>query len=88
MQIVIDIPEKIYKEIMYEYDTFPYPYYESFELHKAIRNGTPLPEGHGNLIDYNALDKDFEKCTCAENCGFLTCPVYSQKVIIEADKEE
>lgn len=87
MEIIIDIPDKLYQEAIKKVRA-DYPYYESFEIHKAIKNGIPLPKGHGSLIDFDALDKDFEKCTCAGDCGFLTCPVYSQKVIIEADKED
>ena len=55
MEIVIDIPEEMYKE------------YVSVELGRgngknivynllnAIKNGTPLPEHHGRLIDGDAL---------------------------------
>ena len=42
MQIVIDIPEETYeywKEHSHEY-----------VLSEAIKNGIPLPEGHGDLI--------------------------------------
>ena len=53
----------------------------------AIANGTPLPKGHGRLIDADALYKDFSKCTCKCDCGYLICPVCSQLTIIEADNE-
>ena len=52
MQIVIDIPEEQYNTIKGDlYNTFP------AEMKKwgleAIRNGTPLPKVHGDLIDVN-----------------------------------
>ena len=46
MQIVIEIDEKEYIRICDEPCT---------ELGLAIRNGTPLPKGHGRLIDANDL---------------------------------
>lgn len=56
MQIVIKIPEEQYNTIKSDlYNTFP------AEMKKwgleAIRNGTPLPKGHGRLIDADALWK-------------------------------
>jgi len=51
MQIVIDIPEEMYAEIIDEngIDTMLIPYED------IIKNGTPLPKGHGRLIDADAL---------------------------------
>ena len=54
MQIVIDIPEETYeywKEHKHEY-----------VLAEAIANGTPLPKGHGDLIDRDELQN-----VCANN---------------------
>ena len=53
MQIVIDIPEEKYQGIInmaeeiLDASTFCSPRY----LYKAVLNGTPLPKGHGRLID-------------------------------------
>lgn len=47
MKIVIDIPEETYeywKEHKHEY-----------VLAEAISNGTPLPKGHGELIDKDVV---------------------------------
>ena len=52
MQIVIDIPEQVYNALI---ETGNYGYYR-FDAKKAIKNGTPLPKGHGRLIDAEALD--------------------------------
>ena len=50
MQIVIDIPYDLYKTVISDYwcgdNTF----------RQAVINGTPLPEGHGRLIDADAID--------------------------------
>lgn len=48
MQIVIDIPDRIYKKYMDDRT------HVTDVLH-AVRNGTPLPEHHGRLIDVDEL---------------------------------
>lgn len=52
MELLIDIPEEIYKasqtiDVKYE-DTIQIPL-------EVIANGTPIPEGHGNIIDVNSI---------------------------------
>lgn len=49
MQIVIKISDQKYKWIVNNPQTY------TDELHEAIRNGTPLPKNHGDLIDRNEL---------------------------------
>ena len=49
MQIVIDIHEKDYQSMLNGYI--------SYGLLDAIKNGTPLPKGHGRLGDLDALEK-------------------------------
>lgn len=58
VELVIKVPEKQYYIIRSElYNTF------SSEMRKwgleAIRNGTPLPKGHGDLIDRGKLKTHF-----------------------------
>jgi len=96
MQIVIDIPEKMYKdiqrkslEIQIDGDT----------LENAVLNGTPLPKGHGDLIDKKYLlsvlqCEEYETCTwknCSD-CNREKCikryTVLDAPTIIEADREE
>lgn len=48
MQIVIDIPEEEYQKILLTGKA-------SFCAVNAIEAGTPLPKGHGRLIDANRL---------------------------------
>lgn len=47
MQIVIDIPEDMYNGIINNRR----PLGCIAEMLDAIKNGTPLPKGHGRLID-------------------------------------
>lgn len=54
MQIVIDIPEEAY-------DFIKRTGYHTQSLYEAIKNGTPLPKGHGRLVDADAVYDDFEK---------------------------
>ena len=53
MKIVINIPEELYKKISLNNP----PYGEDFPLYYAVRNGTPLPKGHGDLIDINNINE-------------------------------
>lgn len=90
MQIVIDINEEIYKSIkigMRNRD-------DMAEIGEAVENGTPLPKGHGRLIDVNDLldrigleDNDENR---EENVGeIITLEDFDfTPTIIEADKAE
>ena len=49
MKIVIDIPEEEYEEIVSS------EYCGLHTLTRAIARGTPLPKGHGRLIDADML---------------------------------
>ena len=103
MQIVIDIPEDVYKRTVF--------YREFRDLSdcvatiKALEKATPLPKGHGRLIDADALKKYIDDCDCCVGCedesygcaDKCKCPDYldegmeriinNQPIIIEADKE-
>ena len=61
IELVIKIPEKIYKHILSM--QFEIPGSRSGkslleEILKAIRTGTPLPKGHGRLIDEDQIPGD------------------------------
>lgn len=92
MQIVIDIPNRIYKIVQNKTLNIM----DAEILEKAVKNGTPLPKGHGRLID---ADKTISKicgssCGChLEECGqdkpcFSVTRIESAPTIIEADKAE
>lgn len=52
MQIVIEISEDDYKEV--KEDTYSGTSFEN-RVFSAIANGTPLPKGHGALIDVDKI---------------------------------
>ena len=51
MQIVIDIPEEVYKSIQDN----DYCGISNADMYNAVKNGMQLPKGHGRLIDKDAL---------------------------------
>lgn len=60
MQVVIDISEKDYQTLKKK-DKFDAMYLNYYE--KLIVYGTPLPKGHGRLIDADKFLKDNEAYT-------------------------
>lgn len=79
MQIVIDIPDKIKETIDRGQgeEEFNIPTW----LCHSIVNGTPLPKGHGRLIDADKL-----KCIRPQDVAFHKVLQHS-KTVIKADKE-
>lgn len=75
MRIIIDISEDSYKATCNGYMTPP----DVENVVSGIKNGTPLPEGHGRLIDADALT---EKAPEIQEYLDVLAPT-----IIEADKE-
>ena len=79
MKLVIDINEHLYKMIktlgLVVEDE------DAVAVSEAIMNGTPLPKGHGRLVDADVLvdgmEDDYEFCEA----------VNATPTIIEADKE-
>lgn len=81
MQIVIDINDNEYLGIKnYPDNITSYPV--TIHLYEAVRNGTPLPKGHGRLIDADVLvdgmEDDYEFCEA----------INATPTIIKSDKEE
>jgi len=72
MQIVIDMPEKEYQDVMRGR-------WEGNPLANYIENGTALPKGHGRLIDADELESRMK-------IGY--CIVRDAPTIISADKAE
>ena len=69
MKLIIDIPEDLYKENIRGTVSDR----QCEKILKCVKNGTPLPKGHGDLIDRRGLIKS-------------GVSKYA-KPIIEADKE-
>ena len=94
MQVVIDINDNEYRSIKsYPNNNTSYPI--TLHLYEAVRNGTPLPKGHGRLIDADALEQkmcDREKEIGDENVLWESSAVsvaldMFALTIIEKDKE-
>ena len=93
IELVINISEENYKNIKEQVNKRDYP---DMQIGKAIADGTPLPKGHGRLIDADELISNIcgNSCGChLEECGYDN-PCYSvtrinsAQTIIEADKEQ
>lgn len=84
MQIVIDISEKEYTAIKRnEFGIF------GGHIYKAIRNGIPLPKGHGRLGDLDALHAEVSSWGMNDyEPSDFTYEIDEAPTIIEADKSE
>ena len=87
MQIVIDIPEKLFniaKDGMLN-DI------QSMFICGSVSQGTPLPKGHGDLKDVDNLKHAFVMWSMAVQGNFSDADIASiicnSPTIIEADKE-
>ena len=90
MNLVIKLDEETYGETINrtEWDTLSL----GLKLIEAVQNGTPLPKGHGDLIDIQPLMRGLYEETCVGELTYTTSEVYKMleeecPVIIEADKE-
>lgn len=93
MQIVIDIPEELISEIDDENYQGIISWYDT-ALYCAIKDGTPLPKGHGKIIDYGYVVDAIDDWVNAEEYRYTNATDYLRKrvantpIIIEADKAE
>ena len=78
MQIVIDIPESILNTIQAD-EMISREQLAVLQVH--ILSGTPLPKGHGRLIDADEVIK------IANKTKDLHGAIWNTPTIIEADKE-
>ena len=80
LELVIKIDEELYNNLKsLQFTTFE---------EDIIINGTPLPKGHGRLIDADALQTEMEK-DVRKAMSFVDLKdfVWLAPTIIEADKE-
>lgn len=95
LELVIKIPEEIYKHILSMQFYIPGLRSDKSLLEKilkAIRTGTPLPKGHGRLIDADELYDGFIDGTEGYDCQTwnrieIGDIIEDVPTIIEADKE-
>ena len=84
MKLIIDIHEKDYQSIL---NSGQVPYGVVY----AIMNGTPLPKGHGDLKDADAIvngfdSSDLDNSDPIENYSNACNIINSFPVIVPADK--
>jgi len=102
MQIVIDIDENVFTRL-FDNGTEDYEIVNDdlFKIAKSIRNGTPLPKGHGRLIDEQNISDYVHSHIQEINTGYGDLNQHTNRIlrmiedyidnthtIIEADKEE
>jgi hypothetical protein len=75
MHVVIDIPEKLYKDVVEHTKNG----YTGSDVWIAVANGIPLPKGHGRLIDADAIELPSEEMISRLMIGCA-------ETIVEADK--
>ena len=83
MQIVIDIPKGAYEEIC----RARFPLQDAYRIVAWIKNGTPLPKGHGRLIDADVFES---RCMFGSDIEGMEDVIYvlsGCKSIIEEDTE-
>lgn len=88
MKIVIDIPEEDYKHILHRQREYCIT---TSKLEDVIAKGTPLPKGHGRLIDADELLTS-ERPKCIADDVWKESHIYkllsNAPTIVEADKAE
>ena len=89
MKLIIEIPEEEYNRIK-EWEDSITGYQTSLVLYRAVRNGTPLPKGHGRLVDENYIIAElvYRKHLLSEGvkCGEVA-EIFNNAVVIDADME-
>lgn len=82
MELVIKIPEEDYKNgtLINCFKCY------SIELDKIIYGGTPLPRGHGRLIDAEKLS--FNADTCRETTDAFVDLISEAPTILESNREK
>jgi hypothetical protein len=80
IELVIKIPENIYKNIQSKSTEIQA---EGYTIENAILNGIPLPQNHGRLIDADKLPLD-----AIDDANYGSNYIKIAPTIIEADKGE
>ena len=80
MQIVIDIPKEEYEDVKKVGGCY-------YDFGKAIYYGTPLPKGHGRLIDADAFERRCMFDSDIEDMQDVIYALRDYKSTIEADTE-
>ena len=89
MEVLINLPDGMYEQIKDSSTIFRD---DERTCYEAVKTGTPLPKGHGELIDKRSLEKSFftyARFYKTWNLGKsrIEAIIGKEKAIIEADKE-
>ena len=77
IELVIKIPEEMHKKIM--------DGYVPLGISKYLKNGTPLPKGHGRLIDADKLITSFDgECGWTDEINIIN----RAETVLKADVKE
>ena len=88
MELVIKIPESHYNQLRKQGSSIDV-------LRQAVIDGTPLPKGHGDMVDVRDISAGLEGC-CSQFCNDCGCRfsvhskcdlVYNAPVLVKEDKE-
>lgn len=95
MQIVIDIDDEDYKKVL-DANNRDVGWNIAHACYEAVLDGTPLPKGHGKLVDINSIPKEDRHITVKSllhpgtiaHAGAITLEEYANSLptIIEADR--
>ena len=94
MQIVIDIPDNYMSLVKSADEIGCAPSYNvMIDICRAVATGTPLPKGHGEIVDIRPLMRGLYAEKCVEKMYYSTSEVYQMienetTVIIEASEVE
>ena len=78
MKLMIEIPKKVYNKAITRG-------HYTIDIADYLKNGTPLPKGHGDLIDRNKLFDELNKNDVPYNVASYI--IEKADVVIEADKK-
>jgi hypothetical protein len=93
MKVVIDIPEdhkRVIDNLVIVGKGYLLPYEVEDTLAKAVKQSTPLPKGHGRLIDADELFWDIqtdEQMRLGEHLAWVKERIDDAPTIIEAESE-
>lgn len=89
MQIVIKIPEEVYEEIMAHNREMREGGKSAYYFEGLIQSGTPLPKGHGALIDRKELEEKIWDVDCRWGCVQVVDEddILDANIVIPEDKE-
>lgn len=91
MELVIKMDKEVFTGLINN-DMEEYAIDDLFTIANSIRNGTPLPEHHGRLIDADAFqkycfDKNFDKRLSEEGLAIINMFLEFQPTVIEGSEE-